>query len=49
VLLTTAASGLTARFLDTRVASAANLPNGPFQLTGPTVPYDACLLAASLF
>jgi hypothetical protein len=27
------------------VANAANLPNGPLQLTGPTVPYDACLLA----
>jgi phospholipase C len=41
VLLTTGASGLPARSVDTRVANAANLPNGPFQLTGPTMPYDA--------
>ena len=41
VLLTTGASGLPARVVDTRVTNAANLPNGPFQLTGPTMPYDA--------
>jgi phospholipase C len=41
VLLTTGASGLPARSVDTRVSNAANLPNGPFQLTGPTMPYDA--------
>ncbi|HEY6241077.1 MAG TPA: alkaline phosphatase family protein [Burkholderiales bacterium] len=41
VLLTTGASGLPARSVDTRVTNAANLPNGPFQLTGPTMPYDA--------
>lgn len=40
-LLTTGATGLPARVLDTRVANAGNLPNGPFQLTGPTMPYDA--------
>src|SRR5260221_166007 len=40
-LLTTGASGLPARSIDTRVTNAANLPNGPFQLTGPTMPYDA--------
>ncbi len=41
VLLTTGASGLPARSIDTRVANAAHLPNGPFQLTGPSMPYDA--------
>lgn len=41
VLLTTGATGLPARVLDTRVTNAGNLPNGPFQLTGPTMPYDA--------
>src|SRR3977135_1901472 len=40
-LLTTGASGLPNRSVDTRVTNAANLPNGPFQLTGPTMPYDA--------
>src|SRR5207248_11707405 len=41
VLLTTGATGLPARVLDTRVANAGALPDGPFQLTGPTMPYDA--------
>jgi len=41
VLLTTGASGLPLRVVDTRVTNAASLPNGPFQLTGPTMPYDA--------
>lgn len=41
-LLTTGATGLPTRVLDTRVASAGALPDGPFQLTGPTMPYDAC-------
>ena len=41
LLLTTGASGLPARSIDTRVSNAAALPNGPFQLTGPTMPYDA--------
>jgi len=40
-LLTTGATGLPARVVDTRVTNAANLPNGAFQLTGPTMPYDA--------
>jgi acid phosphatase len=41
VLLTTGATGLPTRSVDTRVTNAAFLPNGPFQLTGPTMPYDA--------
>ena len=40
-LLTTGATGLPLRVLDTRVTNAATLPNGVFQLTGPTMPYDA--------
>ncbi|HEY0482651.1 MAG TPA: alkaline phosphatase family protein, partial [Kofleriaceae bacterium] len=40
-LLTTGATGLPARSLDTRVTNAGSLPGGPFQLTGPTLPYDA--------
>ncbi|HEX9455481.1 MAG TPA: alkaline phosphatase family protein, partial [Candidatus Binatia bacterium] len=40
-LLTTGASGLPARVVDTRVTNATSLPNGPFQLTGATMPYDA--------
>jgi acid phosphatase len=40
-VLLTGASGLPARVLDTRVTNAAALPNGPYQLTGPTMPYDA--------
>ncbi|HEU4727162.1 MAG TPA: alkaline phosphatase family protein [Kofleriaceae bacterium] len=40
-LLTTGATGLPARVLDTRVTNAGSLPNGPFQLTGPAMPYDA--------
>src|ERR1700722_3619651 len=53
VLLTTGASGAeqTAEFLnpvtgeildaDTRVANFAHLPNGPFPLAGPNLPYDS--------
>ena len=42
ILLTTGASGLATRAgLDTRVANNSNLPNGPFQLTGPRLPYDS--------
>jgi phospholipase C len=42
LLLTTGATGLsTIQGTDTRVLNAANLPNGPFQLTGPNLPYDA--------
>jgi phospholipase C len=40
-LLTTGATGLPLRSVDTRVTNATSLPNGPFQLTGPTMPYDA--------
>jgi phospholipase C len=41
VLATTGATGLPARTLDTRIPNANNLPNGPFQLTSATLPYDA--------
>jgi phospholipase C len=41
VLLTTGASGLSSGGPDTRVQNVLNLPNGPFQITGPTLPYDA--------
>jgi acid phosphatase len=42
VLLTTGASGLAStQGVDSRVTNASTLPNGPFQLTGPTLPYDA--------
>jgi acid phosphatase len=41
VLLTTGATGLATRVPDTRVTNALMLPGGPFQLTGPTMPYDA--------
>jgi acid phosphatase len=42
VLLTTGASGLAARRgPDTRIARDGALPNGPFQLTGPRLPYDS--------
>ena len=40
-LLTTGATGLPRNSVDTRVTNATALPNGPFQLTGPTMPYDA--------
>jgi phospholipase C len=41
-LLTTGASGLSGRRgLDTRVAHGTALADGPFQLTGPALPYDA--------
>jgi phospholipase C len=40
-LVTTGATGLPARSVDTRIPNAANLPNGSFQLTGPTLPYDS--------
>lgn len=38
-LLTTGATGLPMRSVDTRIANAASLPNGPFPLT-PGVSYD---------
>jgi acid phosphatase len=41
-LLTTGASGLASpQGVDSRVMNASTLPNGPFQLTGPTLPYDS--------
>jgi phospholipase C len=40
-LLTTGATGLASDVVDTRIPNAANLPNGPFELTGPKMPYDA--------
>src|SRR5215813_6591550 len=39
--LETADLALLTNSVDTRVTNAAHLPNGPFQLTGPTMPYDA--------
>jgi len=44
-LLTTGASGQDNTFVipdpDTRVANFSNLPNGPFPLAGPNLPYDS--------
>jgi phospholipase C len=40
-LLTRGATGLPLRSVDARVTNATSLPNGPFQLTGSTMPYDA--------
>src|SRR5215467_12096371 len=40
-LLRTGASGLPMFTTDTRVANFTNLPNGVFQLSGPTLPYDS--------
>jgi phospholipase C len=40
-LLRTGASGLPMFSTDTRVANATTLPNGVFQTTGPTLPYDS--------
>jgi phospholipase C len=39
-LLRTGASGLPKFSDDTRVTNAEKLPNGSFQITGPTLPYD---------
>jgi phospholipase C len=41
VLLTTGGTGLAHGAVDTRIPNAASLPNGPFQLTSATHPYDA--------
>jgi phospholipase C len=42
VLLTTGATGAAGtQGVDTRVPHATSLPNGPFQLTSPTLPYDS--------
>src|SRR5215472_4991624 len=40
-LLRTGASGLPMFTEDTRFANASNLPNGEFQITGATLPYDS--------
>ena len=42
-LLTTGATGaaVTSGAPDTRITNYAALPNGPFQLTGPNLPYDS--------
>ncbi|HKV82630.1 MAG TPA: alkaline phosphatase family protein [Candidatus Sulfotelmatobacter sp.] len=40
VLLTTGGTGLAHGAADTRIPNAASLPNGPFQLTSSTHPYD---------
>jgi phospholipase C len=40
-LLRTGASGLPMFTTDTRVANATDLPNGSFQITGATLPYDS--------
>jgi phospholipase C len=40
-LLRTGASGLPMFTEDTRVANASNLPNGAFQITGASLPYDS--------
>jgi phospholipase C len=41
VLLTTGGTGLAHGAVDTRIPNASSLPNGPFQLTSATHPYDA--------
>jgi phospholipase C len=41
VYLTTGATGLNHGDVDTRIPNAANLPNGPFQITSSTHPYDS--------
>jgi len=41
VLLTTGGTGLAHGAVDTRIPNASSLPNGPFQLTSKTHPYDA--------
>ncbi len=41
VYLTTGGTGLNHGDVDTRIPNAASLPNGPFQLTSATHPYDS--------
>ena len=41
VYLTTGGTGLNHGDIDTRIPNAASLPNGPFQLTSATHPYDS--------
>jgi phospholipase C len=40
-LLTTGATGLPSDSIDTRIANAAAPANGPYQITGPKLPYDS--------
>jgi phospholipase C len=39
--MTTGGTGLAPGVPDTRISNVTNLPPGPFQLTSPTLPYDA--------
>jgi phospholipase C len=39
--LTTGGTGLPHGAIDTRIPNAASLPNGPFQITSSTLPYDS--------
>jgi len=41
VYLTTGGTGLAHGAVDTRIPNATSLPNGPFQLTSKTLPYDS--------
>ena len=41
IYLTTGGTGLAHGDVDTRIPNAASLPNGPFQLTSATHPYDS--------
>jgi phospholipase C len=41
IYLTTGGTGLAHGAVDTRIPNAASLPNGPFQLTSATHPYDS--------
>ena len=41
VYLTTGGTGLAHGAVDTRIPNATSLPNGPFQLTSATLPYDS--------
>jgi phospholipase C len=41
VYLTTGGTGLAHGAVDTRIPNASSLPNGPFQLTSATLPYDS--------
>jgi phospholipase C len=40
-LLTTGATGQASNSIDNRVTNASTLPSGPYQLTGPKMPYDS--------
>ncbi|HEX6505404.1 MAG TPA: alkaline phosphatase family protein [Terriglobales bacterium] len=41
IYLTTGGTGLAHGAVDTRIPNATSLPNGPFQLTSATLPYDS--------